>query len=171
MTPPFPSREELRSRGFSRETLDQYDQWREAHRQAQVLAARLPEVFGDPPRPRITIGVAVGYDNEWNLSEERVAELSAHDPEQHWWEVSAERTWQGYFIFSDAEGWRFYLPAYMKAYLNDFPNCGSDAVYNACVSRTHIDLLTAEQVAFIDEFVAICDQWNPPMQIMLPLAE
>jgi hypothetical protein len=171
MTPPFPSREELRSRGYDPATLDQYDQWREAHREAQVLATRLPEVFGDPPRPHITLSVAVGYDNEWNLSEERVAELAAHDPEQHWWEVSAERAWQGYFIFSDAEGWRFYLPAYLKVYLENFPNVQCDAAYRACVSRTHFDLISPEQVAFIDEFVALCDKWNPPTHIGLPASQ
>ena len=163
MSFPYPSRDELRSRGYSRETLDRIDRWREAHHEAQMLAARIPEVFGDPPRPRITLSVALGYDDEWNLTEERVAELAAQDPEQHWTEVSVEsiRGYQGYFIFSDAEGWRFYLPAFLQDYLAGFPDYGWDGVYNACVTREHVDLLTPNQLAFIDEFVALCHRWNP----------
>ncbi|RBP44187.1 hypothetical protein DES53_1046 [Roseimicrobium gellanilyticum] len=170
MTPPFPSREELRSRGYDPATLDQYDQWREANREAQALAARLPEVFGDPPRPKITLSVARGYDDEWNLTEERIAELSAQDPEQHWTEVSPEavRGSQEYFTFSDAEGWRFYLPAFMQDYLTEFPNYGWDAVYLAFVSRKHVDLLTSEQLAFLDEFIALCQKWLPTSD--LPVA-
>ncbi|QIF01784.1 DUF6714 family protein [Roseimicrobium sp. ORNL1] len=169
MTPPFPSREELRSRGYDRAALDQYDQWREAHREAQVLAARLPQVFGNPPRPRITLNVATGLDNEWNLADERIAELSARDPEQHWMEVTAEavRDCRHYFTFSDAEGWRFYLPAFLQHGLAGFPNGDHDAVYHACVSRKHVDLLTTEQLAFLDEFTALCHKWQSPSPLPL----
>jgi hypothetical protein len=163
MTPPFPTREELRSRGYDPATLDQYDQWREAHREAQVLAAKLPEVFGDPPRPRITMNVATGFDNEWNLTDERIAELSARDREQHWTEVSVEavRDCGHYFTFSDAAGWKFYLPAFLQHGLASFPNGDHDAVYRACLSKKHIELLTAEQVAFLDAFAALCHKWQP----------
>jgi hypothetical protein len=163
MHPPLPSHEELRSRGYDPVTLAQCDLWREAHGEAQVLAARLPEVFGDPPRPETTLSVARGYDDEWNLTEERIAELSAQDAEQHWTEVSAEaiHTFQEYFTFSDPEGWRFYLPAFLRDYLMSFPDNGWDAVYWACVSKKHIGLLTQEQVAFLDEFTALCHKWQP----------
>jgi hypothetical protein len=163
MTPPFPSREELRSRGYDAVTLAQYDLWREAHREAQVLAARLPKVFGDPPRPVITRSVARGFDDEWQLTEGRIAELSALDPEQHWMDVTEEEAqgYQEYFTFSDAEGWRFYLPAFLRHYLAGFPTYGSDAVYWACVSKNHIGLLSKEQVAFLDEFAALCHAWQP----------
>jgi hypothetical protein len=162
MEPPFPSREELKSRGYCPTSLDRYDLWREAHREAGKLAARLPEVFGDPPRPRTTLCVARGYDDEWELSEERVAELSALDSEAYWTEVSADavQSFQEYFTFSDAEGWRFYLPAFLRHYLAGFPLYGWDAVRTACVRRDHFDLLTAEQVAFIDEFLALCQTWE-----------
>jgi hypothetical protein len=123
MIRPFPSREELRSRGYSPESLDRYDLWRAGHAEAQILATRLREVFGDPSKPAITLNVARGYDDEWTLSDERVAELAAPDPEEHWWEVSAEavQSFQEYFTFSDAEGWRFYLPAFLRHYLEGFP--------------------------------------------------
>ena len=162
MDSPFPSREELKARGYSPESLDLYDLWRQAHREAQLLAARLPEVFGDPPRPSITLHVARGYDDEWMLSMERGKELTAMDPEQHWTEVSAEAvaSFQEYFTFSDAEGWRFYLPAYLRHYLAEFPLYGWTAVHTACVCRDHFDLLTREQVAFIDEFLALCRTWE-----------
>lgn len=161
--PPFPTREELIKHGTRRECVEElYELWQEAHREAQVLAARLPEVFGNPSRPVITRSVARGFDDEWQLTEERIAELSAQDAEQHWMEVTAAdvQFCQEYFTFSDAEGWRFYLPAYMRHYLEGFPLYGWDAVVNACVTRTHFDLITPEQVAFVDEFLKLCATWE-----------
>jgi hypothetical protein len=160
---PFPSREELRQRGTRKDAIAElYDVWLAAHAEAIKLAERLPSVFGDPPRPKITLHVARGYDGEWNLSEERIQELAALDPEQHWTDVSAESTrqFQEYFTFSDAEGWRFYLPAFLRHYLAEFPLSGWDAVYWACVERKHFDLITPEQVDFIDEFLNLCRSWE-----------
>ncbi len=162
MRVPFPTREELRACGTRKEAIDElYDVWLVAHAEATALAIRLPDVFGDPPRPRITLHVARGYDDEWFLSEERGAELAALDPEQHWTEVSVEATrhFQEYFTFSDAEGWWFYLPAFLRHYLAEFPLCRWDAVYNACVTKKHFDLITPSQVVFIDEFLALCETW------------
>lgn len=162
MNPPFPSREELRSRGYSRETLDLYDVWRHAHEEGQFLAARLSSVFGDPPRPHITLTVATGFDDEWVLSPERQAELASRDAELHWTEVTDEAIAgaQHYFAFSDAEGWRFYLPAFIRHYLKEFPVGGWDAVKTACRSRECFDLLTVDQIALIDDFLALCDRWE-----------
>jgi hypothetical protein len=160
---PFPSREELRQRGTRKEAIaDLYDVWLAAHTEAMKLAERLPSVFGDPPRPKITLHVARGYDDEWNLSEERIEELATLDPEQHWMEVSCESTqqFQEYFTFSDAEGWRFYLPAFLRHYLAEFPLSGWDAVYSACVERTHFDLITPDQAVFIGEFLNLCRSWE-----------
>ncbi len=153
MTHPFPSREELRKAGKRQEAIDElYEVWLAAHAEAVKLAERIPAVFGDPPRPKITLHVARGYDDEWNLSEERIQELAALDPEQHWMEVSAEST--------QAEGWRFYLPAFLRHYLAEFPLPGWDAVYWACAERKHFDLITPEQAAFIDEFLNLCHAWE-----------
>ncbi len=159
----FPTREELRERGIRKEAIAElYELWLAAHAEAMALATRLPDVFGDPPRPLVSLHVARRYDDEWVLSDERAAELAALDPEQHWVEISAEATrqFQEYFTFSDAEGWRFYLPAFLRHYLADFPLCRWDAVHTACQTRTHFDLITQPQVAFIDEFLALCQTWD-----------
>ena len=161
---PFPTRDELLARGTPRKDAiaDLYDLWIVAHDEAMNLADRLPSVFGSPPRPRITLHVARGYDDEWTLSDARVAELAAFDAEQHWMDVSIEATKdiQEYFTFSDAEGWRFYLPAFLRHYLADFPLSYYDAVVFACQQRTHFDLIIPPQIAFIDEFLALCQTWD-----------
>ena len=162
---PFPTRDDLLSRGtIERYAIaEDYDHWVVAHEEAMDLAARLPDVFGNPSRPRITLHVAQGYDDEWNLSEDRIAELAALDPEQHWMDITMEATrqFQGYFCFSDPEGWRFYLPAFLRHYLADFPLSYWDAVVFACQSRTHFELFTARQVAFVDEFLTLYQKWDP----------
>ena len=162
MPSPFPSRAELLQQGYRPETLELYDLWCHAHAEAQELAAQLPAVWGDPPRPSITLHVARGYDDEWSLSMARGKELTALDPEQHWTEVTDEaiQDFQEYFVFSDAEGWRFYLPAYLRHYLSQFPLCGWDAVYQACIDRRHFDLLTSAQIAFVESFLALCRTWD-----------
>lgn len=160
----FPSRDELRSRGCSPESLELYDLWAAANAEAQNLAARIPLVFGDPPRPRITLHVARGYDDEWTLSESRVAELAALDPELHWTEVTddAIQCFQEYFCFTDGEGCRFYLPAYLRHYLAGFPLSGWDAVRFACENRLYFDLLTNAQIEFVNEFLELCRVWEGP---------
>lgn len=162
MKVPFPSREELLAGSMRREAVEElYDLWQAAHADAMALAVRLPEVFGDPLRPRITLHVARGYDDEWFLSDERVAELTALDPEQHWWEVPAEaQQFQEYFTFSDAEGWRFYLPAFLRHYLAEFPFGGWKAVHAVCQTKERFDLITPPQIEFIDEFLDLCRKWQ-----------
>ena len=163
MRVPFASREQLRQGGTQKDWIDEfYDIWVAAHNEAMDLAVQIPEVFGYPPRPRITLHVARGFDDEWTLSEQRVAELAAFDAEQHWTDVSAESTrqFQEYFTFSDAEGWRFYLPAFIRHYLADFPINHWDAVYWACVQKSHFELITSPQITFIDEFLALCHTWE-----------
>ena len=160
---PFPSREELEARSCRPEALEENDRNRAAWAEGRKLAVRIPAVFGSPLRPRITLHVARGYDDEWFLTEERVAELSALDPEQHWQDVTAEaaRTFQEYFSFSDDEGWLFYLPAFIHHYLADFPTGGYDAVFFACVQKKRsTGLLNPEQLAFLEEFTALCHRWQ-----------
>ena len=74
--------------------------------------------------------------------------------------MEATREFQEYFSFSDAEGWRFYLPAFLRHYLADFPLSGSDAVVYACQYRAYFDLITPPQVALIDEFLALWRAWD-----------
>jgi hypothetical protein len=164
MVSAFPSREELQRRGYLPEDLELYELWCQAHAEAQQLATRLPEVFGDPPKPRITRSVADGFDDEWTLSHARGTELRARDKEQHWMDITDEEIEgaQNYFAFSDAEGWRFYLPAFIRHYLKNFPLSSHDAVLRPCESRKGFDHLTKEQIAFIDEFMALCQLWQGP---------
>jgi hypothetical protein len=163
MRVPFPSKADLLASQLRPQAVEElYELWRVAHDEAMSLAVRLPEVFGDPPRPAITLHVARALDDEWIVSRERGLELTAKDPERHWYEVPAEATreFQEYFTFSDAEGWRFYLPAYLRHYLADFPLSRYVAVHAACAGRDHFDLLTAGQIAWIDEFLALCRTWD-----------
>ncbi len=125
------------------------------------LLKRIEDSFAGVPRPAITKSVARGLDDEWVLSDERAAELAQLDPEMEWTDLTADdvRNFQEYFTFSDAEGWRFYLPAYMKFYLLGFPDYAWDAVYDACSSRDpKLDLLTASQRACVQEFKKIVDE-------------
>ena len=50
----------------------------------------------------------------------------------------------------------------MTHYLREFPGYGHDAVYWACVERTHIDDLTADELAVVEKFVALCQKYEAP---------
>jgi hypothetical protein len=125
---------------------------------AQRLISRIEDAFRDVPRPRITKSVARGFDDEWNLSDERIQELAALDPEQDWRDVSERDViaFNEYFTFSDAEGWRFYLPAFMRHYLSNLKDPSGDAVYWACTSKNlKFDMLTPQQLECVREFLDI----------------
>ncbi|MCP5551531.1 MAG: hypothetical protein H7A53_11635 [Akkermansiaceae bacterium] len=163
MTTPFPSRDELRRSGIRKDAIDGlYEIWCHAHAEAMVLAEELFDVFGDPPRPLVTLHVARGYDDEWFLSKERGEELAAMDKESHWYEVTNEQcaNFQEYFTFSDPEGWRFYMPAFLRHYLSEFPLCHRPAVHDACVTRRFFDLFSDRQIAYIDRFLKLCRTWE-----------
>lgn len=135
------------------------------HERVPPLLRRIERAFDGVPRPRITKSVARGYDDEWHLSEARIVELQALDPEQCWKEIDedAVKHFQEYFTFSDAEGWRFYLPAHMSHYLRGFPHYGWDAVYYALTSpEPKLDLLSPEQRACVEEFLALIHENETP---------
>ena len=122
------------------------------------LLAELDDAFRGVPRPNITKRVARGFDDGWVLSDERGQELTALDPEQDWHEVTKEdtNTFQEYFNFSDAEGWRFYLPAFIRYYLEDLESPEGDAVYWACtLPKPKFDLLTPAQMKCVKDFLEI----------------
>ena len=169
LTKEFPTRDELlSSKQYRAEAVhDLYELWEAGHSEAQELAKELLVVFGDPPRPEITQHVARGLDDEWTLSLERKEELSAMDTEEHWYEVSDAKciNFQEYFTFSDPEGWRFYLPAYLRHYLSEFPLCGYTAAYDACLNKRsyklkNLNQLNEYQLRFIDRFLDLCDAWE-----------
>ena len=117
--------------------------------------------------PRITLHVARAYDDDWTVSRERAEELKARDPESTWQEVSRDKIedFQEYFTFADSEGWRFYLPAFMRHFLIEFPNGGYVAVCTAARREDdRLELLNQNQQRCVSEFVSLCDDygvWSP----------
>jgi len=153
---------EARARGYGREAIARIEWEEEARAAAEALIPLVRKAFPGTPRPRITLSVARGYDDEWNLTEERIAELTAQDTEQTWEDVSdvAIELHQEYFSFSDAEGWLFYLPAYLCHYLHEFPEGGHDAVCSECEILRHPDLLNEEQRQCIWAFMDLCRKYG-----------
>lgn len=154
--------EEARSRGYEREVIAKIQLDEEANVAAAALISMINEAFDGVPLPRITLRVARGYDDEWNLTEARGNELRALDPEERWQDVSDEaiQAYQEYFTFSDDEGWRFYLPAFMCHYLRNFPNCAWHAVYDACENQRYIKLLDETQMECMQKFRDLCIKYE-----------
>jgi len=150
--------DEMQARGYDSATIEEAQRASEARNLALELIERIKRCFVEIPRPVVTLSVARGYDDEWNLSDERVAELSAQDPEQHWFEVgdAAIEHHQEYFTFSNPEGCRFYLPAFLCHYLREFPYSGHTAVYDACVWPRALTDLSNEERACVNEFLELC---------------
>lgn len=156
---------EARRRGYDSVTIARIEVDEVAWGEGEELIRLIDQVFVSIPRPATTLRVARALDDEWIVSEERVAELAKEDPETDWREVSDDRTagCQEYFTFAHSPGgWRFYLPAYMTHYLREFPGGGEDAVYDACIRRTHFDDLTADELAVVEKFVALCQKYEAP---------
>ncbi|MCC5844444.1 MAG: hypothetical protein JJU05_09350 [Verrucomicrobia bacterium] len=153
---------EARKRGYCSSEVAKIEFAEEGQREADNFLALIDKTFGSIPKPKVTQLVAQALDDEWNLTEERVNELSKADPETDWREVSKEKTtaYQEYFSFSNSAGVRFYLPAYMSHYLSEFPNYGFDAVYWACVSKMNFDDLTEEELKIVDKFVELCNKYE-----------
>lgn len=129
--------------------------------EAVALLARIEIAFKGVPRPRITKHVARGWDDEWMVSDERAEELAALDPEYNWEDIAASdiEKFTEYFSFADAEGWRFYLPAYMSHYLRRYANRHLNPVWFACqYSPKRLELLNEEQRRCVTDFLALCDE-------------
>ena len=146
---------EAKARGFDPATIRRLESDEVARAEALTLIPEIEAAFAGVPRPVITLSVAMGYDDEWNLSDERIEELRSQDPEEDWREVPDEAIegGYGYFTFSDPAGWQFYLPAFMCHYLRHFPGCGWDSIVLACQSRTYFDLLDEAQLNCIERFL------------------
>ncbi len=133
----------------------------------EALLSRIDTEFRDVPVPSITLHVARAYDDEWTITQERGEELKTKDTEASWQEVSDAKIecFQEYFNFSDSEGWRFYLPAFMRHFLRDFPNGGCLAVCTAVRQPgDRLDLLTEGQQECVNDFRTLCDShniWSP----------
>ncbi|MBK1829031.1 DUF6714 family protein [Haloferula rosea] len=149
---------EAKARGFDPATVSQYETIERAREEALQLIPEIEVAFEGVPRPQTTLSVAKGYDDEWDLSAERIEELRSRDPESVWQDVPDQsmEARQEYFTFSDPPGWLFYLPAFMCHYLRNFPDDGWDAVYQACQRKTHFDLLNEAQIQCVDSFLELC---------------
>lgn len=154
--------DEMRRRGYDPTSIAEAERAIRARTAAQAMIKRIEQTFGAIPRPRITLGVARAYDNEWTPSDERIAEVTALDPEQDWRDVADEamKSHQEYFTFSDAEGCRFYLPAYMCMYLRGFPYDGHDTAYWACTDPTKLEALTAAERDCVAAFMDLCHEFD-----------
>jgi hypothetical protein len=156
--------EEMRACGYDTPSLAMGRIVDRARHEAAELIPVIEEAFRGVSRPQITLHVARGIDDEWNLSEERHAELRAMDPEEDWEEVDGEHAsgfWE-YFPFSDDEGWRFYLPVFMRHFLRNFPDSDYDNVSDACEKKTHMGLLNDSQLECVDRFLALCHKYVTP---------
>jgi hypothetical protein len=152
--------EEAKARGCGPRAIAAARWAKRAREEAFVLMEKVGLAFEDVPRPKIALAVAKGLDDEWNLSPEREAELRALNPEEDWREVEVSDTicfW--YFNFSDAEGCRFYLPAFLFAVLGEFPY--SDRHGILCL-RSHPEktaLLNEVQLSCLLRFYELCEKY------------
>ncbi|QYY36165.1 DUF6714 family protein [Ruficoccus sp. ZRK36] len=156
------SSKEARGRGYEADEIARIELSEEGHLEATKLLKRIDQTFVNIPKPAITLSVAREIDECWTVTPKRAAELALEDPETDWREVSKEKVkaFQEYFSFSDAPGWRFYLPAFMSHYLRDFPHNGYNAVYQACLNREHIDELPKAEMEIVDAFVSLCQKYD-----------
>ncbi|MGJ8654836.1 MAG: DUF6714 family protein [Akkermansiaceae bacterium] len=156
------SSQEARDRGYDPSEITRIKKAEAGYAEALKLRDLIENTFTSIPKPKITLRVARGLDDEWEISPQRLTQLSLEDPESNWREISKAKTecYQEYFTFSDPEGWRFYLPAYMCHYLSEFPDYGYDAVYTACSSRQQIKELTEEELKILDRFLELCNQYE-----------
>lgn len=153
---------EAKVRGYDRDVVAALELEEEGKQKAMALIQDIRVAFRGVPRPKITLNVAKGYDDEWVLSESRIQELSSQDLEQCWEDVTHEsiRFCQEYFCFSDDEGWRFYLPAFMCYHLIEFPHHGYDAAFQACDSGRSLGALNDAQMACVLRYVELCRQYE-----------
>ena len=158
MSEDFFSSDEMKALGYDSLSLETGKVVSIAREEARQLVEAIRRAFRNIPRPKITLHVARGLDDEWNLSDERFLELRTLDPEEDWTELLPNHRTDGfseYFTFSDDEGWRFYL--------EQFPgSAGYDEVYWACVRKDHVALLNEEQLDCVNRFVALCHQYEAP---------
>jgi hypothetical protein len=160
------SADEMKARSNSSESLAGRQKIESVRREALPLIAAIERTFDSVLRPAITLHVARGFDDEWELSDERGRELAALDPERTWQEVDddAIEKFHEYFSFADAGGWLFYLPAYMRHNLRRFPH-GTDAAYWAiCEDQgrkpedQRLACLNEAQREVVSRYIAFCHE-------------
>jgi hypothetical protein len=149
----YPTSQTFKERGYDPSSIPQWSY------SVQELVDRINTSFGDIPRPTITPHVARAYDDEYTVSMDRGLELTKLDPEQHWRDVTDHNieNFREYFCFSDDEGWRFYMPAYLLHALRRLPNSHDFPVYDACKDLSCVSLLSDSQLSCLVDFAKLCE--------------
>lgn len=131
---------------------------------AEELLQRIAVCFADVRRPtRITKTVARATDDEWHLPESRRALLYSQDPETSWDQLADDEMEKYFdvFPFLEAEGYLFYLPAFMSHVLRMYPRVtGGNAVdftiYACMHSCESFRLFDSEQMRCVVDFLTLC---------------
>jgi hypothetical protein len=71
---------EARQRGYDPDEIARIELDEEGKREADDLVRMIDRVFISIPVPSITLRVARALDDQWNVSNERAAELAKEDP-------------------------------------------------------------------------------------------
>lgn len=126
------------------------------------LLKQISDAFEDVPRPNITKSVARALDDEWEVSEAREAVLHGADSETHWSELTDIdiEQFDDIFAFLDADGYRFYLPAYMAYALRRHRNSDSGAINHTIHACTFYQgsfaQFTPLQMRCVLDFLTFC---------------
>ena len=103
--------------------------------------------------------MARALDDEWNLSPERQTELLQKDQEQSWTDITDDEieSFDDILTFLDADGYLFYLPAFMSYALrrhSDSASFALDAATFACAnSAERLHLFTPSQMRCVIDFL------------------
>ncbi len=115
--------------------------------------------FSGIPRPSITKRIARAHDDHLPLIPALLAEIGQLDTELVWADVRKEDLvkFSEYFNFSDAEEWRFYLPAFISFELRHYPSgSGYPALERALENPAgRLALLSPDQQWCVGEHVAL----------------
>ena len=154
MQTPYPTAELYQNRGYDPASIPAW-----SHKVSD-LVSRIKKEFENPQRPLVTFHVARAYDDEWVVSNDRGYELRALDTELHWQDISDSsiETFSEYFTFSDSDGWKFYIPAFMLHSIRCFPSTSYDVAYVACHSLRSVETFTEDQITVLKDFAALWKQ-------------
>ena len=129
----------------------------------EALLNRIALAFHDVKRPEdITKSVARELDDDCEVMATRCDELRASDPEKHWSDLPDDEieAYDDIFPFLDAQGYHFYLPAYMSFAIRRHRDSDSAAIFYvvlACANGSgKFDLFTPSQMKCVFEFLSFC---------------
>jgi hypothetical protein len=118
---------------------------------AEKIIAAISQAFGKVLRGQgISLHEADALDSY--ASADRVEQARLLDTDIHWWEIAPEQLerFNGVLIYTNAEGFRYYIPAYMTVALRTWQS-GSLAVEAAVSSLFPLTPNASERYALLDE--------------------